>query len=174
MDKVKIQDVAAEAGLSNAEVLDKAIELGFAVKVASSTISTENAEVLFNYIVSGELPQEFKKPAKKTAAIKSEKSEESVKPTVAAAEEEKISVVEPKKEKPKTSNISSSIKVTPKATAQEIKDKETNILAGMTIVKQKVQTPPKPAAVAAVPEAAKKKKTKKNYQRKRERFKVRD
>ena len=161
MDKVKIQDVAAEAGLSNAEVLDKAIELGFAVKVASSTISTENAEVLFNYIVSGELPQEFKKPAKKTAAIKSEKSEESVKPTVAAAEEEKISVVEPKKEKPKTSNISSSIKVTPKATAQEIKDKETNILAGMTIVKQKVQTPPKPAAVAAVPEAAKKKKPKK-------------
>lgn len=160
MDKVKIQDVAAEAGLSNAEVLDKAIELGFAVKVASSSISTENAEVLFNYIVSGELPQEFKKPAKKTAAIKSEKTEESTVPTVAAAEEEKISVVEPKKEKPKTSNISSSIKVTPKATAQEIKDKETNILAGMTIVKQKAQTPPK-AAVVAVPEAAKKKKPKK-------------
>jgi len=159
MDKVKIQDVAAEVGLSNAEVLDKAIELGFAVKVASSSISTENAEVLFNYIVSGELPQEFKKPAKKTAAPKSETAEENAAPTV-VAEEEKTLAVEPKKEKPKTSNISSSIKVTPKATAQEIKDKETNILAGMTIVKQKVQTPSKPAVVA-VPEAAKKKKPKK-------------
>ncbi|MFA5502434.1 MAG: translation initiation factor IF-2 [Sulfurovaceae bacterium] len=161
MDKVKIQDVAAEVGLSNAEVLDKAIELGFAVKVASSSISTENAEVLFNYIVSGELPQEFKKPAKKTVAPKSEKAEENAAPAVVVAEEEeKTLVVEPKKEKPKTSNISSSIKVTPKATAQEIKDKETNILAGMTIVKQKVQTPVKPAVVA-VTEAARKKKLKK-------------
>ncbi|MGW8169190.1 MAG: translation initiation factor IF-2 [Sulfurovaceae bacterium] len=158
MDKVKIQDVAAEVGLSNAEVLDKAIELGFAVKVASSSISMENAEVLFNYIVSGELPQEFKKPAKKTASIKSEKAEEKSVP-VAVEEEEKVPAVEPVKEKAKTSNISSSIKVTPKATTQEIKDKETNILAGMTIVKQKVQTPTKPAV--DMQEAPKKKKLKK-------------
>lgn len=159
MDKVKIQDVAAEVGLSNAEVLDKAVELGFAVKVASSSISMENAEVLFNYIVSGELPQEFKKPAKKAASIKSEKAEEKSVPVVDTEKEEEVPAVEPVKEKAKTSNISSSIKVTPKATAQEMKDKETNILAGMTIVKQKVQTPTKPAV--DMQEAPKKKKLKK-------------
>ena len=33
MDKVKIQEIADEAGLSNADLLDKAKELGFDVKV---------------------------------------------------------------------------------------------------------------------------------------------
>jgi translation initiation factor IF-2 len=46
MDKVKIQEIADEAGLSNADLLDKAKELGFDVKAANSTISMENAGIL--------------------------------------------------------------------------------------------------------------------------------
>ena len=65
MDKVKIQDIAAEASLSNAELLEKAKELGFDVKAANSTISMENAGILVDYAISGTLPKGFKKPGSK-------------------------------------------------------------------------------------------------------------
>ena len=65
MDKVKIQDIAAEASLSNAELVDKAKELGFDVKAGNSTISMENAGILVDYAISGTLPKDFKKPGSK-------------------------------------------------------------------------------------------------------------
>ena len=65
MDKVKIQEIADEAGLSNADLLDKAKELGFDVKAANSTISMENAGILVDYAISGTLPKGFKKPSSK-------------------------------------------------------------------------------------------------------------
>jgi len=65
MDKVKIQEIADEAGLSNGNLLEKAKELGFDVKVANSTISMENADILVNYAISGKLPKGFKKPGEK-------------------------------------------------------------------------------------------------------------
>jgi len=60
MDKVKIQEIADEAGLSNADLLDKAKELGFDVKAANSTISMENAGILVDYAISGTLPKGIK------------------------------------------------------------------------------------------------------------------
>ena len=65
MDKVKIQDIAAEASLSNAELVEKAKELGFDVKAGSSTISMENAGILVDYAISGTLPSSFNKPGTK-------------------------------------------------------------------------------------------------------------
>ncbi len=65
MDKVKIQEIADEAGLSNADLLDKAKELGFDVKAANSTISMENAGILVDYAISGTLPKGFNKPGSK-------------------------------------------------------------------------------------------------------------
>jgi len=65
MDKVKIQEIADEAGLSNGDLLDKAKELGFDVKVANSTISIENAGILVEYAISGILPKTFKKKGSK-------------------------------------------------------------------------------------------------------------
>jgi translation initiation factor IF-2 len=65
MDKVKIQEIADEAGLSNADLLDKAKELGFDVKAANSTISMENAGILVDYAISGTLPKGFNKPGTK-------------------------------------------------------------------------------------------------------------
>jgi translation initiation factor IF-2 len=66
MDKVKIQDVAAEASLSNAELVEKAKALGFDVKAGNSTISMEDAGILVEYAISGRLPKGFKKPEKKS------------------------------------------------------------------------------------------------------------
>ena len=65
MDKVKIQEVAEEAGLRNTELLEKAKELGFDVKAANSTISMENAGILVEYAISGALPKGFNKPTDK-------------------------------------------------------------------------------------------------------------
>ncbi len=78
MDKVKIQEVAEEAGLRNTELLEKAKELGFDVKAANSTISMENAGILVEYAISGVLPKGFKKPSDKSK-IKVVKKQETVK-----------------------------------------------------------------------------------------------
>ncbi|HEY9190659.1 MAG TPA: translation initiation factor IF-2 [Sulfurovum sp.] len=78
MDKVKIQEIADEAGLSNADLLDKAKELGFDVKAANSTISMENAGILVDYAISGTLPKGFKKPGSKPKITVVKKKEETV------------------------------------------------------------------------------------------------
>ncbi len=66
MDKVKIQEIADEAGLSNGNLLEKAKELGFDVKVANSTISIKDAGILVDYAISGKLPRGFKTPKSKS------------------------------------------------------------------------------------------------------------
>jgi len=65
MDKVKIQEIADEAGLSNGDLLEKAKELGFNVKAANSTISMEDAGILVDYAIKGTLPKDFQKPGSK-------------------------------------------------------------------------------------------------------------
>ena len=84
MDKVKIQEIADEAGLSNGDLLDKAKELGFDVKAANSTISMEDAGILVDYAISGTLPKGFKKPGSKSKI-------KVVKKKVEAVVEEKVS-----------------------------------------------------------------------------------
>ena len=66
MDKVKIQEIAEEAGLSNGDLLEKAKELGFDVKAANSTISYDDAGVLVDYAISGTLPKGFQKAGKES------------------------------------------------------------------------------------------------------------
>jgi len=62
MDKVKILEIAEEAGLSNSELMEKAKELGFNVKAPNSTISMEDAGLLVDYAISGRLPKGFTEP----------------------------------------------------------------------------------------------------------------
>ena len=113
MDKVKIQDIAAEASLSNAELLEKAKELGFNVKAGSSTISTEDAGVLFEFAVNGTLPKKPKKAvtrSKITVVKKQEKEvekkievsenttqEKTASEEVVVSEKEEVATVTPKK-----------------------------------------------------------------------------
>ncbi len=83
-DKVKIQEVAAEAGMSNSEMINKAKEIGLDVKAANSTITPQEAGVLMDYALTGKLPAKKKseepkseKP-KSSDTVKSEKVEKEV------------------------------------------------------------------------------------------------
>ena len=53
MDKIRISQIAKEIGKTSKEILQKAQELGFEVKTASSAVTTEQAEELYNYVLSG-------------------------------------------------------------------------------------------------------------------------
>lgn len=88
MDKVRIQEIADEAGLSNTVLLGKAKELGYNVKAANSTISMEEAGILVNYAISGTLPKGFKQPAAKSkiTIVKKIKEEEVTIPEVSQTE----------------------------------------------------------------------------------------
>ncbi len=66
MGKIKIQEIAAEAGMSNNEMLGKAKELGFDVKVAGSSIDLDQAAILMDYVMTGTLPSDFRKPKPKS------------------------------------------------------------------------------------------------------------
>jgi len=101
MDKVKIQEIAEEAGLSNGELIEKAKELGFNVKAANSTISLDDAGVLVDYAISGTLPKGFKKPGEKSKlkVVKKKVAEETVAEQIPAQEasvpEEDVAEEEP-------------------------------------------------------------------------------
>jgi translation initiation factor IF-2 len=110
MDKVKIQEIADEAGLSNADLLDKAKELGFDVKAANSTISMENAGILVDYAISGTLPKGFKKPGSKAKITVVKKNTETVEKKVSTPEAETVT-----EEKPAPETAAA----TPEATKEE-------------------------------------------------------
>lgn len=78
MDKVKIQEIAIEAGASNAELLEKAKELGYDVKAANSTVTVDQAGILLDYVINGIKPKAAKpaKPKRATVVKKSETSSE--------------------------------------------------------------------------------------------------
>ena len=83
MDKVKIQEIAAEAGMSNNDMLEKAKALGYDVKVAQSSIGLDQAAALMDYVMTGVLPkkpevvaEEKPKPAPKKATPKAVKKVE--------------------------------------------------------------------------------------------------
>ena len=94
MDKVKIQEIADEAGLSNGELLDKAKELGFDVKAANSTISMKDAGILVDFAISGTLPKGFNKPGSKSKITVVKKKVEAVKEEVSTQEPETAVVEE--------------------------------------------------------------------------------
>ncbi|HHO42648.1 MAG TPA: translation initiation factor IF-2, partial [Epsilonproteobacteria bacterium] len=160
MDKVKIQEIAAEAGLSNAELLEKANELGFNVKVANSSIGMEEAGVLVEYAISGKLPNGFKKPLKISSGTKkvAKKPEDvAVEPTVESVPKE-----------PKVAEIKTETKkVSEPATEPKVSQKEKKPFrrSGITIVKKAATKAPKEKPVSlqdnTPPLATKKKKPKK-------------
>ena len=95
MDKVKIQEIAAEAGMSNNDMLEKAKKLGFDVKVAASSISLDQAAILMDYIMTGKMPA--KKEASKKEASKKEPEEEKKKaPTQKAPKKKEVPEEMPK------------------------------------------------------------------------------
>jgi translation initiation factor IF-2 len=94
MQKVKMQEIAAELGVTNKEVVDKAKELGLDVKVANSSVDESTAAVVAEYVMTGNMPESFKKSqsTKKESATKkidSTNKEEKPPETVSEKQEEK-------------------------------------------------------------------------------------
>ena len=97
-DKVKVSEVAEEAGASSQDIIKKAADLGIELKSANSTVSFEDAEELVNYMVTGKNPRLEKPKAKKAPKIiKKAKAEES------KTEESKVE--EPKTEAKETTEV---------------------------------------------------------------------
>lgn len=74
MAKIRIYEIANEAGYSSKEIIEKAKELGLDIKSASSAVETEVASAIYEYIQSGKVSEIFKKSSKSTPAKKSTKA----------------------------------------------------------------------------------------------------
>ena len=107
MDKVRISEIAQELGMEAKDILVKAKEVDLAVKAANSTVSTEEAGNLMDYVLTGvykggqEKVEEKQPEAAKPVVKKTVKKETTAKPK---ATPEKVSTpVEPviKKTEPK-------------------------------------------------------------------------
>ena len=136
MDRVKIQEIADEAGASNAVLIEKAKELGYDVKVASSTVTVEQAGILVDYVINGVKPKVEKpkpKVLRKADVVKKAEVEEVAKEEAPKTEEnlkvEKVvettetkeeTPVEKKKTVPKRKTRMGSITATPKKKKVEI------------------------------------------------------
>ena len=57
MSRIKISEISNELGYPSKEVIEKAQELGLKVKTHSDCISLEDAEKLYEYINTGEIPK---------------------------------------------------------------------------------------------------------------------
>ena len=129
MDKVKIQEIAAEAGLSNGDLLAKAKELGFDVKAANSAISYDDAGILVDYAISGTLPKNFQKSGSKMKKITV------VKKKVEDTKPEETPVVE---EENIVSEVKEVVTTVEKEVVEEIVEEKTEV---------KEETPDKPQEV---------------------------
>jgi len=184
MDKIKILEIAAEAGVSNSELLEKAKELGFSVKAANSAISVDEAGILVDYALTGKLPTSFnedKPKAKKTTIKKKPKAKvesiedstpkikeetESIEETTLKSQEEPEVILEKevptpkeeKKEPKKRKGISvvakKSQETTIKKANNEAKAKRPLSRGGIKIVKKAKPTPMKAAKRISMGNAA--------------------
>ena len=162
MAKVKIMDIAADAGFSNSEVIKKANELGLNVKVANSGVSEEEAAGIYEYLQTGLIPEMFKakleakKPAKKPAVKKESPADEkpakaTSKATKAPASKEKTPEIQ-KPEKPETPKKAEKAKPekpakTEKATKPEKAEKTAKATKKEKPVSVEIQAPQKPQKI---------------------------
>ena len=139
MDKVRINEIAKELGMKSKDIIEKAVDLGLDVKAASSSISTENAEKLMNYVLTGENANAPKPtPQVKTPEIKKVEVQEVPKP-IEKPKEEKVVVVEPKtktlKEKEKEQGLSEDIKPKASSIKEEFNPQESVEAVGEVVEK---------------------------------------
>jgi len=118
MDRVKIQEIAVEAGASNAVLIEKAKELGYDVKVANSTVTVEEAGMLIEYAINGIKPKSKNRPKtlKKVSVVK--KSDKTEATTEVVSNKESTEVIKeetpPVKKTKRNSRRIGSITATPK------------------------------------------------------------
>jgi translation initiation factor IF-2 len=175
MDKVKIEEIAAEVAMSNSEVLAKAKELGFDVKVAGSSVTLDQAEMLMGYVMTGQWPQGVPRPEKKAGPAKKKSSEgKRTRKTESALPEEmqeKSSTEEKEISEEKKRTKRKGITATAKKSEHEISGEEkadvkkaAPVRRGITIVKKAKPIPVKEKKLSlgdVTPSAPSKKKKKK-------------
>ena len=129
-DTVKISDIAADLGYEGKEIVAKALELGIDVKNATSRVSVEDAEAIFEYTTSGVVPAiiaERQKKAKETETKKTVKKPTAKKTTAKTATEKTSEKSEPKtaqKAEPKTAAKKTTTKTAEKKSTKETSKQE--------------------------------------------------
>ncbi|MEA3512714.1 MAG: translation initiation factor IF-2 [Campylobacterota bacterium] len=146
-DKVRVFEIAEEAGSTSAEVIKKAADLNIVVKSPQSSVSFEEAEEIAGYIMTGKskllsVKKTQPKITKKSATKVEDKKEE----TTPVEKIEKV--VEPKKER-----VKSAVKVVkkelPKRSELKIVSKKTTPVAKEKKIEvvEKVEETKKPEVV---------------------------
>ncbi|NLY03616.1 MAG: translation initiation factor IF-2, partial [Campylobacter sp.] len=79
MAEVQISDIALELGYDSKEIIEKAQEMGLKVKASNSKVSVDDAEDIYNYIQTGELPVKKKATSSKKVSAKHDTKEVAVK-----------------------------------------------------------------------------------------------
>lgn len=119
MAKVRLTEIANEAGKASKEVLEKAKEMGLDVKSTSSGLTEEEAANLYEYITTG-INNHIPAPSKttKTAKKTQEKQEKQAKTTKKESKTTKKSSKEAPKESAKESTKETSSKATKESTKE--------------------------------------------------------
>ena len=126
-DTVKISDIAADLGYEGKEIVAKALELGIDVKNATSRVSVEDAEAIFEYTTSGVVPASIVQRQKKAKEAESKKTAKkpATKKTTAKTTTEKTSEKSESKTAQKAESKTAAKKTTTK-TAEKKSTKETS------------------------------------------------
>ncbi|MCI7581161.1 translation initiation factor IF-2 [Campylobacter sp.] len=129
-DTVKISDIAADLGYEGKEIVVKALELGIDVKNATSRVSVEDAEAIFEYTTSGVVPASIvqrQKKAKEAEAKKITKKPATKKTTAKTTTKKTSEKSEPKtaqKAEPKTATKKTTTKTAAKKSTKETSKQE--------------------------------------------------
>lgn len=89
-DKVRVYEIAEEAGASSQDVIAKAKDLGIELKSPQSAVSYEDAEEIANYIMTGKSSKLVKKAASKPKKVVEKVVKEEKKIEITPKKEEKI------------------------------------------------------------------------------------
>ncbi len=93
-DKVRVYEIAEEAGASSQDVITKAKDLGIELKSPQSAVSFEDAEEIANYIMTGKSSRiSDKSPSKIKKPIKKEETKENKEPEVLTEKKEKEEIL---------------------------------------------------------------------------------
>ena len=81
MHKVRVSEIAKELGIKSKEVIEKSKNLNIELKAANSTVTDDTAQGIVQYIMSGKIPEGFKKveTPKEVKSVKDDISSEDVK-----------------------------------------------------------------------------------------------
>ena len=121
-DTVKISDIAADLGYEGKEIVVKALELGIDVKNATSRVSVEDAEAIFEYTTSGVVPASIvqrQKKAKEAETKKTAKKPAAKKTTAKTTTKKTSEKSEPKPAAKKTTTKTAEKKSTKETSKQE-------------------------------------------------------